>query len=473
MSRQDAIDLAQAYYDDGRFLTDLRRRVAIRTESQLREEREDELEAYITEITETLTPLGYTCQRFDNPSPKGGPFIVGTRVEDPSLPTVFTYGHGDVVRGIDEAWRDGLSPWEITIEGDRLYGRGTADNKGQHSINITALASAIEARGGKLGFNSTVLIETGEETGSPGLHEFARQQKELLAADVLIGSDGPRARADLPTLFMGSRGSYAFDVTVDLREGGHHSGNWGGLIVNPAIVLSHALASITDRRGQIRVPEWRPTTLTNSIRMALAGVEVDGGEDAPEIEPNWGEESLTPIERVIAWNSFEILAFTSGNPENPVNAIPPRATARCQLRFVVGTDPDDIVPALQRHMEREGFDMVTVTQADRGVMNATRLDPDHPWVRWAAASMAQSSGKKTTVLPNLGGSLPNDVFSEILGLPTLWVPHSYSGCSQHAPDEHALGSIIREGLGLMAGLFWDMGEPAGAGGPPLSSGAAE
>lgn len=455
--RAAAIARAVAHFDDGDFLRDLARRVAIRTESQIFEERKPDMDAYMAEMRETLEPLGYVTEVCANPSPKAGPIMIAERVEDPALKTVFTYGHGDVVRGQEDRWREGLDPWEITIEGDKVYGRGTADNKGQHSINIAALAAVLQTRG-RLGFNSTIVIETGEESGSPGLADFARAHRERLSCDVLVASDGPRLQPDRPTLFMGSRGSMVFDVIVDLREGAHHSGNWGGLIANPALVLANALASVADKRGQIQVPEWRPTTLTNSIRMALADCEVDGGDDGPAIEPDWGEESLTPAERVFAWNSFEILAFTAGVPEKPVNAIPPKAIARCQLRFVVGTDVDDIVPALQRHFEREGFPSVEVIPADRGIMHATRLDPDHPWVRWAAASLARTTGKKPAILPNLGGSLPNDVFSDILGMPTLWVPHSYASCSQHAPDEHALQSIIQEGLAAMTGLFWDMGE---------------
>ena len=90
-------------------------------------------------------------------------------------------------------------------------------------------------------------------------------------------------------------------------------------------------------------------------------------------------------------------------------------------------------------------------------MQATRLDPDNPWVKWAANSIKETTNKKPAILPNLGGGLPNDVFSEILGLPTLWVPHSYASCSQHAPNEHILPNIAREGLQIMAGLFWDIG----------------
>ena len=93
-----------------------------------------------------------------------------------------------------------------------------------------------------------------------------------------------------------------------------------------------------------------------------------------------------------------------------------------------------------------------------GQMDATRLPPDDPWVEWALDSLRQTTGKKPDLLPNLGGSIPNHVFMDILGMPTIWIPHSYSGCSQHAPNEHLLASVAREALQIMAGLFWDLGE---------------
>jgi acetylornithine deacetylase/succinyl-diaminopimelate desuccinylase-like protein len=121
----------------------------------------------------------------------------------------------------------GLSPWKIVIEGEKMYGRGTADNKGQHTINIAAPACVLEERG-QLGFNSTILIETGEETGSPGLAEFCKANKAALKADALIGSDGPAARPSPPCIFGGTRGTMNFNLKLSYREGGHHSGNWGG-----------------------------------------------------------------------------------------------------------------------------------------------------------------------------------------------------------------------------------------------------
>jgi acetylornithine deacetylase/succinyl-diaminopimelate desuccinylase-like protein len=263
-----------------------------------------------------------------------------------------------------------------------------------------------------------------------------------------------------PTLFLGSRGAINFELVADLREGGHHSGNWGGLIANPGLVLAHALASIADVRGAIRVPEWRPASLTPAVREALSTLVVDGGDDGPRIDPDWGEPGLTPAERVYGWCAFEVLAFETGNPARPVNAIPPRARAHCQLRFVVGIDPDDILPALRRHLDAHGFGCVRIDRMADGYFPATRLEPDHPWVRWAAESIRTTTGEAPAILPNLGGSLPNDAFSERLGLPTVWVPHSYAGCSQHAPDEHLLAPVALEALRLMTGLYWDLGGEA-------------
>jgi hypothetical protein len=125
---------------------------------------------------------------------------------------------------------------------------------------------------------------------------------------------------------------------------------------------------------------------------------------------------------------------------------------------VVGTDVDDVIPALRRHLDRHGFRQVEARPGKGGHFFASRLDPADPWVSWAKLSMQRTTGRAPTILPNLGGSLPNDIFADVLNLKTLWVPHSYAGCSQHAPDEHLLAPIAREGLGLMAGLFWDLGD---------------
>src|SRR5712671_3929917 len=208
MSRATAIARAHAHFDDGAFLADLRRRVAIPSTSQ-EPERAGSLRSYLEdEMVPSLAPLGFTSRVLDNP--KGPPFLVAERIEDPALVTVLIYGHGDTVRGLDDRWRTGLSPWALTVEGTRWYGRGSADNKGQHSVNIAALAAVLAQRGSigaGLGFNVKLLIEMGEEVGSAGLHELCERHKsDLLRADVLIASDGPRIAPDRPTIFLGARG---------------------------------------------------------------------------------------------------------------------------------------------------------------------------------------------------------------------------------------------------------------------------
>jgi acetylornithine deacetylase/succinyl-diaminopimelate desuccinylase-like protein len=455
MTRTQAINKAQTLFDSGHFRETLSRRIAMPTESQ-NPDRGAELRAYLEqEIRPAFESMGFTCELLTHPKAQA-PFLYAQRIEDPALPTVFGYGHGDVIRGLEREWKEGLAPWKLTEADGRWYGRGIADNKGQHTVNMEALRTVLETRG-RLGFNAKYLIEMGEETGSGGLRELCADNRELFKADLLIASDGPRLRAERPTVFLGARGNANFDLTIEARKGSHHSGNWGGLISNPGIQLAHAIASIVSATGQIRIPEWVPAELPAAVRTALADCEVDGGADGPAIEPWWGEPGLSPAERVFGWCSFEVLAFKTGNPDMPVNAIPGRAWARGQLRFVVGIDPDGIVPALRRHLDRQGFSMVKVATTPNSRFMATRTDPDDKWVRWAVASIAETSGKKPAVLPNLGGSLPNDIFTEVLGLRTVWVPHSYPGCSQHAPNEHLPPALLREGLGVMTGLYWDLG----------------
>src|SRR5476649_1708613 len=189
MTRESAISRATRHFDEGAFIADLARRVAYRTESQVPESRPHLTEYLVQEIGPSFERLGFKVEICDNPVAGGGPLLVAERIEDANLPTVLSYGHGDVIRGLAEQWRTGLAPWELKQEGSRYYGRGSADNKAQHSINIAALATVIAERG-KLGFNAKFLVETGEEVGSPGLQEFCTREAARLKADVLIASDG-------------------------------------------------------------------------------------------------------------------------------------------------------------------------------------------------------------------------------------------------------------------------------------------
>jgi len=461
MTRDMARDLATSFLRSGAFEDTLGRRVAIPTESQIPEGLPHMRRYLEDEMKPAFAAMGFEIRIFENPDPGAGPVLLATRDEGAGL-TVLGYGHGDVIRGQADRWTKGAGPWRLVRDGERLYGRGTADNKSQHLINMAALDAVLRTRG-NFGFNAKFIIEMAEENGSRGLGEIIAADRQAFSADVFIASDGPRVSPDKPTISLGARGAENFDLSVRLREGGHHSGNWGGALADPAMMLAHALASICSPSGQILVKDWLPPPMSNAVRDALKDVRLEPGPDGPPIDDDWGEPGMTTAEKVYGWNAFAVLAMGSGNPAAPVNAIQPEARAHCQLRYVAGTDVDDILPALRRHLDSNGFSMVEIAPpSDRNAagFRASRTEPDHPWALWAKATIKRTTGASPATIPQMGGSICNDLFTDLLGLPTIWIPHSYAGCSQHAPDEHVLIPVVENALDVMAGLYWDLGEPS-------------
>ena len=456
-TRGGAIKRALDFFDSGGFRDRLAGLVAIRSTSQ-EPEHEPDCQRYVEHVSGWLKRMGFSVQVHPNPAGRGlGPILLAQRLEPGARQTVLTYGHGDTVRGLEDQWDAGLDPWTLKEAGDRWYGRGSADNKGQHALNLSALEQVLEERGGKLGFNVKLVLETSEERGSRGLREFVQGHADALRADALIASDGPRVAADTPTVFTGTRGSWTCDLVCDFRPGGVHSGNWGGIIADPAIVLAHAIGAICDRHGKILVRDWLPPNgVPAAVRATLAGCKIHS-EASATIDPTWGEPGLTPAEKLFGWASFIVLAMVSGRPENPVNAVAPSARATVQIRYTVDSDPTRFAPALRAHLDAAGFAEVKIEREGVG-MPASRTGPDHPWVRWTVASMEKSLGRRVQVIPNGGGGLPGDVFVDYLGVPLVWIPHSYNGCKQHGPNEHFLIGPAREGIAAFAGIWWDLGE---------------
>ena len=315
-TRQGAIARAAAFFDDGSYKALLTRLVEIPSTAQ-----EPGLRGGTAPLPRPgHPPLGRIAWAspptiHPNPLDGFGPIMTAARIEDPALPTVLLYGHGDTVRGLDDQWRPGLLPWTLTEEGDRWYGRGTADNKGQHAINLAALEAVIAERGGRLGFNVKLLLEMAEERGSArpaGIR--ADLHEDTLAADVLIASDGPRVEPGVPTIATGNRGIFQFDLVLKLREGGVHSGHWGGLTTDPAIRLTHALS-------QHHGPARQDPGARLAAAQRRAGRGARGAGRLPgrrrrwrgpaTIDPDWGEPGLTPAEKIYGWNGFIVLAMLS------------------------------------------------------------------------------------------------------------------------------------------------------------------
>ena len=171
---------------------------------------------------------------------------------------MLTYGHADVVTAEPHRWRPGLDPWRVTVEQDRWYGRGTADNKGQHTINLAALEQVLRARGGHLGFNLVILIETSEEIRIRRTERVLRAARDELAADLLIASDGPRVAAERPTVFLGSRGSAGFTLRVAAARPVLPLGQLGRPAPQPGHGAGQRDGLPGDGHGRILVPGLRP-----------------------------------------------------------------------------------------------------------------------------------------------------------------------------------------------------------------------
>ena len=454
-SPDQALENSNKWFTDGKFFDKLSSLVNIVTDSKNAVSVEDLTSYYTDGLSDILTDLGLQTEIIDNPIKDGPPFLIGKRIESSELKTILLYGHGDTVPLQEGQWFEDIIPNELKIIDKKIYGRGVADNKGQHLINLLALLSVLKIRK-KLGFNLKIVFEMGEEIGSPGLFDLCEQCKDYFESDVLIASDGPRVAIDVPTIFLGSRGAINFELEAKYREGAHHSGNWGGVLRDPGVRLSHALSMITDKYGKILIENWKPTSLSAEVRDRLHSLPATISETV-EIDENWGEPGLSSNEKLFGWNSFSVLALRSGNIDLPVNAIQPSAKALCQLRFVVGTDTNKVISSLRDHLDQNGFNDIKIITENAINFEASRTNLNNIWLEKIENIIEKFHRDKIHVIPNLAGSLPNNCFTDILGIPTIWIPHSYKECSQHAPNEHVPIELLQNSLLLMTDLYWNLG----------------
>ena len=451
-----ALENSNYSFASGEFIAKLGSLVRLVTDSQNAVSNDDLTSYYSKGLSGILVELGIQTEIIDNPIKNAPPFLIGERIESSKLKTILLYGHGDTVPLQKGLWYDGIIPNELKIIDGKIYGRGVADNKGQHLINLMALRSVLKVRK-KLGFNLKIIFEMGEEIGSPGLLKLCENYKDYLKSDVLIASDGPSVSVDVPTVFLGSRGAINFELEVKYREGAHHSGNWGGVLRDPGVRLSHALSVIADKNGKILIENWKPTSLTAEVRDRLKSLPATISETL-EIDENWGEPKLSSNEKLFGWNSFSILALKSGDIDVPINAIQPSAKALCQLRFVVGTDTNKVISSLRNHLDQHDFKDIKIITENSINFEASRTNLNNIWLGKVEQILEEFNGDKIHVIPNLAGSLPNNCFTDILNIPTIWIPHSYKECSQHAPNEHVPIKLFRDALLLMTNLYWNLGQ---------------
>ncbi|MBE0681897.1 MAG: M20/M25/M40 family metallo-hydrolase [Anaerolineales bacterium] len=384
-------------------------------------------------LSEWLKGLGLETELIPT---AGWPVVCGRRKDAPGKPTVILYGHYDVQPPDPlEAWIS--PPFEPTIRNGRLYARGVGDNKGQHSAQLFAIESLL-ACSGKLPCNIIVLLEGEEEVGSPNMPEFARTHKDKLAADLVIISDGPVDVSGRSTLEFGVRGVVSFELRARGANKDLHSGNWGGVAPNPLWTLVHLLASMKNDKGEITIDGiydnvQKPTELEHE---ALANLPID----IEAVKRNLGLIHFDqPIERpyfdrLALWPTLTINGLHGGyGGQGSKTVLPHEAVAKCDIRLVEAQSVEEIFAKVEAHVKRVAPDVEFIRQ---GGMDPSKTPLDSPFTKPIFEAIVEAQGEEPQIVPAMGGSLPNYVFTKTLGLHTFLVPYANADEANHAPNEN-------------------------------------
>jgi len=395
----------------------------------------------------------------------GWPLVLGHRPGPPGAPTVLVYGHYDVQPPDPlDAWAS--PPFEPRVRDGRLYGRGGADNKGQHLAQLLAMESLLAARG-ELPCTVKVLLDGEEEIGSPHLAGFAAANRERLAADLVVWSDGPVDPGGGWRLVFGVRGIASFELRARGANRSLHSGNWGGVVPNPLWTLVHLLASMRDPEGRITVEGFaddvQPLGVTERAALARLPVDVDA------VKADLGLAELDApadrgfAERLAAWPTLTINGLHGGyGGPGTQTVLPAEAVAKCDVRLVHAQRADDVYARLEAHVRRHAPGVELHRQ---GSMEPSRTPMDSPFTGPIRAGMAAAQGADPLLVPVLGGSLPLHVFTGVLGLPTFGIPLGNPDQANHAPNENLDLERFATGIRTAAAVLTKLGslEPGSSG----------
>lgn len=391
----------------------------------------------------------------------GQPAVIAHRSVRGS-PHVIIYGHYDVQPPGDDALWD-TPPFAPAVRDGRLFGRGTADNKGQHLAHIIATELLTELLG-ELPCSVTFVLDGEEESGSPNLNEALRGIRDELAADLAIVSDGPTDVSGRYQLVYGVRGILPFELTATGAARDVHSGIYGEIPPNPLWTLVHLLASMKDEAGNIIIDGFHEliTPLGELERRAMAAMEPDPAEvlasiGAPRLAPS---PTGSLAEREMARPTLTINGLHGGyDGPNIKTVLPHRAVAKCDIRLVDGQDAGAVADLVRRHVRTHAPD-VTVTV--HGTMNPSRTPMDTPYAPVVAGAIRAVTGEDPIHVPARGGSLPNWVFTRTLGVPTLTLPFGNVDEANHAPNENFALDRFYQGIAISASILLALsGHPTG------------
>jgi acetylornithine deacetylase/succinyl-diaminopimelate desuccinylase-like protein len=397
---------------------------------------------------------------------KGWPFVYGrlnreASVSDasvPDAPTLLLYGHYDVQPPDPlEAWIS--PPFEPQIRDGRIWGRGVGDNKGQHFAQLLAIESWL-ATTGSLPCNVVVLLEGEEEVGSPHIADCIRTHRDLLAdVDLVITADGPIHESGRPCIKFGPRGIVSFTLRAQHANQDFHSGNWGGVAPNPIWTLVHLLASMKNEQGQITIDgfydnvlEPTPAELDALDQLPIGVAEIMRKTEMARLD----EPQDRPFhDRLSFWPTFTINGFHSGyGGPGSKTVLPHEATVKCDMRLVEAQSVDEIFDKVEAHVRQHAPEVEFIRQ---GGMEPSKTPLESPFTLPMRQAYVAAQGEEPLLVPAMGGSLPDYVWTKILGVPSFQTPYANHDEANHAPNENMKIDLFIKGIKTGAAMLAYLG----------------
>jgi cysteinylglycine-S-conjugate dipeptidase len=329
----------------------------------------------------------------------GQPAVIATRAARNGKPTILLYAHHDVQPpGKNEDW-DSL-PFEPTVRGDRLFGRGAADDKAGVMVHIAAIRALAECVGADLELGISIFIEGEEEFGSRSFTQFLKQNQSELTADVIVVADSGNWTTTTPALTVALRGNVTFKLTVTTLDHASHSGSFGGAVPDAMLAMIKLLATMHDNDGAVAIsglthheaetPAYDEKTLREESGL-LDGVSTIGRGDI--------------LSRIWYGPSVTVTGIDAPSVMNASNTLSPSVTVRVSVRIAPGQSPTDALAAIKAHIAANvPFGArVDITDIDEG--SPFLVDTGARAVAEVKSALAEAWGVEPIEI-GVGGSIP-------------------------------------------------------------------
>jgi acetylornithine deacetylase/succinyl-diaminopimelate desuccinylase-like protein len=416
------------------------------------------VEACADWLVSRFQKAGLDAKKFRSP---GSPLIVARNEAKPGRKTVLIYGHYDVQPPDPlELWDS--PPFDPTVRGDRIFARGSTDNKGQILAHILGTEAAIRERG-DLPLNVIFLVEGEEEIGSIHLEGFLREHQSELQADVVAVSDTGMVAPGVPTFTYGLRGILCLEVRLRGPGADLHSGIFGGSVANPATVLSQMIASLHGDSGRIAIPGFYDRV------KSIDPWEKDLWDKLPFDDQGWlattgspalvGEEGYSTLERVWARPTAEVNGLVSGyQGEGPKTIVPSKAVAKLSFRLVPDQDPGELREVITDFLRSHCPSSVQFEIVYQHEGKPYLVKPDSLYAQAAQRALRKTFDRPVAFIRE-GGSVPiTQSFKDVLHVDTLLIGLALPDAKVHSPNENFPIENLHAGIRLNRHLLQEIAD---------------